>query len=207
MAAGVSSSSPSAAGITHSSTTKIYKQFAYVNDVVPTILDYAGVHENNTITSASTYVHAIMGRSLKPLFNGTADKVYGANDTVPAELFNMSSVYTGDGWKAQRHVPPWGDGKWQLYNITSDPGENHNIADQHPALLAKLIHAYNTYALEVGVVPPLGQQFYKGQQGIPAVNNQTKMTITSADIFPAQFKNSSSVPAMTQPGPNRMVIP
>ena len=66
------------------------------------------------------------------------------------------------GWaigKCIRHEPPVGDGKWQLINITSDPTEINNLADQHPDIMQKMISAYDTYAKEVGVVIPRGQTF------------------------------------------------
>lgn len=67
-AAGVSSSSSAA-------IPKVIKAFAYVDDVTPTILDYAGVQPADS-TYKGHPVHAIMGKSLKSLFNGTSDKVY-----------------------------------------------------------------------------------------------------------------------------------
>jgi arylsulfatase A-like enzyme len=184
-----SSSSSSAGTNTSSAIPKVIKAFAYVDDVTPTILDYAGVQP-----AGSTYkghpVHAIMGKSLKSLFNGTTDKVYGENDIVADEMFNNTAVYTGGGWKAIKHEPPMGDGKWQLFNIANDPGENTNLADQHPDILQKLISAYGAYSKDVGVVIPRGQTYYLGlQSASPPLNNQSKVTITSVDITPAHFSN------------------
>jgi arylsulfatase A-like enzyme len=193
-AAGVSSSSlsSSSAGTnTNSSVTipKMIKAFAYVEDVTPTILDYAGVQPAGT-TYKGHPVHAIMGKSLKSLFNGTSDKVYGENDVVADEMFNNTAVYTGGSWKAIKHEPPTGDGKWQLYNIVDDPGENHNVADQHPDILQKLSSAYGAYSKDVGVVIPRGQTYYLAiKSAVPPLNNQSKVTITSNDISPAHFSN------------------
>jgi hypothetical protein len=80
--------------------------------------------------------------------------------------------------------------QWQLYDIVDDPGENHNVADQHPDILQKLISAYGTYAKDVGVVIPRSQTYYLGlQSASPPINNQSKVTITSSDIAPAHFSN------------------
>jgi arylsulfatase A-like enzyme len=184
--AGVSSSSSSSSS---AAIPKMIKAFAYVDDVTPTILDYAGVQHPGT-TYKGHPVHAIMGKSLKSLFNGTSDKVYGANDIVADEMFNNTAVYTGGDWKAIKHEPPMGDGKWQLFNIVDDPGENHNVAEQHPDVLQKLISAYGAYANDVGVVIPRGQTYYLSlQSASPPLNNQSKVTITSSDITPAHFSN------------------
>jgi arylsulfatase len=183
VAAGTNSSSAAA------NPTKIIKAFAYVEDVTPTILEYAGVQHPGTTYKAHP-VHAIMGKSLKSLFNGTSDKVYGENDIVADEMFNNTAVYTGGGWKAMKHEPPMGNGKWQLYNIVDDPGENLNVANQHPDILQKLISAYGAYSKDVGVVIPRGQTYYLAlQSASPPLNNQSKVTITSSDISPAHFSN------------------
>jgi arylsulfatase A-like enzyme len=168
-----------------SSNPKVIKAFAYVNDITPTLLQYAGVQ-----SAGSSYkgmpVHPIMGKSLKALFNGTADRVYGENEAVVDEMFNNSAVYMGD-WKAIKHQPPVGDGKWQLYNITADPGESNNLADKHPDIMQKMIAAYDAYTNDVGVVIPRGQAFSETiASAIPSVN-QTQTTITSSDISPQAF--------------------
>lgn len=179
------SSAPGAAPSPNMTNSKIIKAFAYVNDIPPTILQYAGVQ-----SAYSSYkgmpVHQVMGKSLKALFNGTADRVYGQNETVIDEMFNNSAVYM-DNWKAMNHQRPIGDGKWQLYNLISDPSESNNLADSHPELLQKMISAYNAYAKDVGVVIPRGQTFFGTASVVPPVNNQTKITITSTDITPEKF--------------------
>lgn len=182
------SSSPSSS---NSSNPKMIKAFAYVTDLTPTFLEYAGVPSSYNgsevnILSAQTNPYPIMGKSLKALFNGTADRVYGENDVVADEMFNNSAVWMGD-WKAIRHEPPVGDGKWQLINITSDPTEINNVADQHPDIMQKMISAYNTYAKEVGIVIPRGQAFVESLASASPPINQSQVTITSADITPANF--------------------
>jgi arylsulfatase A-like enzyme len=139
---------------TSSNQTKpdIVNAFVHVNDMTPTMLDYAGVQQ-----PGSTYnghpVHAIMGKSLKPLLEGKVEKVYGDDVPVAQEMFNNTAVWMGD-WKAVRNFQPVGDGKWHLFNITNDIGENTDLASQHPEILKKLISDYDKYAKDVGVVVP-----------------------------------------------------
>jgi hypothetical protein len=126
-----------------------------------------------------------MGKSLKGLLNGTVDRVYGENDMVTDEMFNNSVVWMGD-WKAIRHQPPTGDGKWQLHNLANDITETVDLASQHPDIMQKLISFYGSYAKDVGVVIPRGQQFYETISGTPPVN-QSQVTISSVDITPEKF--------------------
>lgn len=113
--------------VSNMSNPKVIKAFAYVEDITPTFLDYAGIKQPGSSYNGHA-VHPIMGKSLKGLFNGTADRIYGENDIVADEMFNNSAVYMG-GWKAVRHVPPVGDGKWQLIDVVNDPTETTNVAE------------------------------------------------------------------------------
>jgi arylsulfatase A-like enzyme len=133
-------------------------------------------------------VHPIMGKSLKSLFNGTSDRVYGENEVVADEMFNNTAVWYGD-WKAIKHEPPVGDGKWQLYNLVDNPSETINVAEQHPDILQKLISAYDIYAKDVGVVIPREQAYYESQASATPPVNQSQVTITSEDITPEKFSH------------------
>jgi arylsulfatase len=53
-----------------------------------------------------------------------------------------------------RQEPPHGTGAWQLYNLNRDPGEQEDLADEHPAILASLVADWEEYAEAVGVVLP-----------------------------------------------------
>jgi arylsulfatase len=171
----------------NASSAKMIKAFAFVNDVTPTILEFARVQQPGSAFNGHS-VHPIMGKSLKALFNGTADKGHAENDIVADEMFNNTAIYMGD-WKAIRHEPPVGDGKWQLHNLVDDPTEINNVADQHPDIMQKLIAAYDSYTKDVGVVVPLGQAFYISQASFTPPVNQSQVTITSQDISPEKFND------------------
>ena len=65
------------------------------------------------------------------------------------EMFNNTEVFMGD-WKAVKNGPPASDGKWHLFNIMVDIGENNDLASQHPEILAKLMSDYDKFAKDVG---------------------------------------------------------
>ena len=168
---------------------EIVKTFAYVNDLAPTFLEYAGVQHPGSPYNGHE-VHPMMGKSLKSLFNGTSDSVYGPEEIVADEMFNNTAVYMGD-WKAIKHETPIGDGKWQLHNIVNDPTELVDLADQNPEIIQRMITAYDTYAKDVGVVIPRGQAFDEGLESASPPINQSQVTITSADIIPEQFNSEA----------------
>jgi hypothetical protein len=52
-------------------------------------------------------------------------------------------------WKAEKNEPHISDGKWHLYNIKADIGENTDLASQHPEILQKLMTDYDKFAKEL----------------------------------------------------------
>jgi len=100
--------------------------------------------------------------NLKSLFNGTSDSVYASEEIIADEMFNNTAVYMGGEWKAIKHEPPMGNGKWQLHNIENVPAELVNLSDQHQDIMEKMINAHEAYAKDVGVVIPRGQAYYEG---------------------------------------------
>lgn len=133
------------------SSPDIIKSYANVRDITPTLLEYTGVEYPSTYEGRE--VHQPMGKSIKPLLEGAVDRVYGADEIISQELFNSSSVFMGD-WKAMRNIAPVSDGKWHLFNITSDVGENDDLSAQHPEILQMMVQGYDKYAKDVGVIVP-----------------------------------------------------
>jgi arylsulfatase A-like enzyme len=67
--------------------------------------------------------------------------------SLTTEMFNNTAVFMDD-WKAVKNEPPVSDGKWYLYNITADIGENTDLASQHPEILQKLLTDYDKFVSE-----------------------------------------------------------
>tara|TARA_R110002096_G_scaffold73793_1_gene174959 strand:+ start:183 stop:1958 length:1776 start_codon:yes stop_codon:yes gene_type:complete len=114
----------------------------YVTDVTPTILDLAGL-------SAPT--DDLTGRSLRSVITGAADTAYQPLDAVGFEVSGNSALFRGSH-KLVRNMAPWGDGSWQLFDLSSDPGETVDLASQHPELTAAMLRDYAAYAATNGVL-------------------------------------------------------
>ena len=150
------------------------RSYVFVNDIAPTILDYAGVtHPGSTYNGKE--IHPMMGKSLKPLINGTVDRVYAEDEPIAMELFNGTSVRIGD-WKGL--TVPTEPEKWKLFNIVNDPGENNDLADKHPDIIQKMKTAYEEYANEVGVIAPKGSGFEQAINNLfPPLDSTSEVTI------------------------------
>ena len=124
--------------------------FAYVWDIMPTILEMAGIEHPRNFEGRT--VEPMLGRSLVSLLTGDAEPVYSDTDYAAGELTNGKWIRQGK-YKALSIPPPYGDGKWSLFDVEADPGENKDLASVEPERLESLIAAWNTYAKRVGIVP------------------------------------------------------
>jgi len=123
--------------------------FAYVWDIMPTILDMAGVQAPKEYKGQT--LAPIRGKSLQGILAGTKKEVYDENDFVGGEMLNGKWMRQGD-FKAVSVAPPYGTGTWYLYNLADDPGETRDLALTHPEKLSQLQAAWEQYADDVGVV-------------------------------------------------------
>jgi len=115
---------------------------AHVTDLVPTMLDFAGL---------DPVAPDIRGRSLLPMLTGDATEVYGNDEAVGFEVGGNAALYRGT-WKISRIPVPLGDGEWHLYDLATDAGETTDLADAHPDLFQDMLNEYLSYAGEVGVI-------------------------------------------------------
>jgi len=125
--------------------------FAYVTDIMPTILEIAGVDYVTEFEGRT--IEPMRGRSMLGLLNGTKETIYDATEFVGGEMNGDKWIRQGD-FKALIVAVPWGGtGAWQLFNVKKDPGEATDLSELMPDKLEMLKTAWNEYANDVGVVP------------------------------------------------------
>ncbi len=137
--------------LTLSDPNSIIDAFSYATDIVPTILQLTG-----TPNPAGRYndraVEPIVGRSVVPLLQGQAQRIYGNDDAIGYELNGHRALFLGDH-KIVYNRPPIGDGIWHLYNIAIDPGETNDLREQQPQRFARMQALYEQFVVEHGVLP------------------------------------------------------
>ena len=124
--------------------------FAYLWDIMPTVLDIAGIEHPDTFNGKA--VEPMLGRSLKPVLSGSAASVYDDQEYICGELGGSGGWARQGSFKSGWNAPPYGDKQWQLYNLETDPGETLNLANEEPLKLKELRAAWDAYAKDVGVV-------------------------------------------------------
>ena len=123
--------------------------FAYVTDLMPTILELAGV--NYPATFKGRKIEPMRGRSMTPLLDGTKKAIYDKSEYVGGEMNGGKWMRQGD-FKAVMVPKPYGTDQWQLFNVAKDPGEAKDLSKSMPDKLNELRAAWDDYAKEVGVV-------------------------------------------------------
>ena len=120
--------------------------FAYVTDVVPTLLELTG-----TTDATPSGKHPIGGRSLVPALRDLAVEVHPPQEAVGFETAGHAGVFKGS-YKLVRVGAPGGDGLWRLFDLANDPGETRDLAAEQPQRLAEMLADYEAYAARVGVL-------------------------------------------------------
>ena len=128
----------------------ISHDFATAMDIAPTLLELAGV-EHPGRNWRGRPIEPVRGRSLAPYLRGEAEVVHTDDVATGWELFGRCAIRRGD-WKALLLPPPDGPGRWQLYDLSKDPGETDDLAEVEPERLAGLIEDWNAYVEETGVL-------------------------------------------------------
>jgi arylsulfatase A-like enzyme len=120
--------------------------FSYITDIVPTILDLAGLTDAVDKNKAS-----IMGRSQVGVLTGVNETVYAEKGVIAYELAGSAALFKGD-YKLVRNFPPFGDKQWRLFNIKTDPVERYDLATTQPKHFKEMLLDYQVYQSKVNMV-------------------------------------------------------
>nr|WP_244954033.1 arylsulfatase [Spelaeicoccus albus] len=126
-------------------------QFQHVTDIVPTILDLAGV--TAPVERAGLRLRPIQGQSMRPVLADSA--LPSPARTQYFETDGNRAVWK-DGWKAvafHRRGTDFAADKWELYHLDDDVSEAHDLAGSEPERLAELVAAWWEEARANDVLP------------------------------------------------------
>lgn len=139
-------------------TGEMRSQFLHVTDIMPTILEAAGVPAPKTV--AGVEQKPLEGYSLLDTLNDA--KAPSKHKTQYFEIMGTRAIYH-DGWMAsssharaygKRGAPvPFAEDKWELYNIDKDFSQANDLAEQEPAKLAELKALFDQEAERNKVFP------------------------------------------------------
>lgn len=147
-----------------STRTGISDSFCTVMDIVPTILDLAGMNHPGT-TYKGRQVLPLMGKSWRSFLERSA-----TSDEPPTKPMAIHGEERVTGWEIAgsgalrkgrykiTYVPfPKGPQRWELFDIISDPGETQDISKEHPITFKEMLELWEVYKKDVGVVGLAGE--------------------------------------------------
>ena len=160
---------------------EISEQFIHVTDVMPTLLELAGVEPQKSIGAKPAL--EMHGKSFAPLLCGKS--VAPARTEQYYECWANRAFYR-DGWLArsiQKRGEPINFDNWTLHNMREDFTESVDVSAGFPDKLRELTEAFDKAAWEHFVYP---------------LDNRTQIEIVS-DVAPA-MRAPASQPRVFLPG-------
>jgi arylsulfatase A-like enzyme len=134
----------SAGGIRH--------QYAHAIDVLPTVLELAGVEAPDLLDYVPQ--SAIDGVSFGYLLEADGASARGRHATQHFEMLGSRAIYH-EGWKAVTFHPvgplyddglepnaPFDDDVWELYHVAEDHSESNDLAQEHPEKVAEMVELW-----------------------------------------------------------------
>jgi arylsulfatase len=113
-------------------------------DLLPTIAAATG--STYPRERAGKPIRPVSGRSLLPDLRGEPTPGRG----IPTAHEGARGYRLGDWkivWGKRQNAPV----TWQLFDLSKDPSEQHDLAGQHPAKLKELADAWMAWAKQAGV--------------------------------------------------------
>lgn len=129
----------------------VRNQFAHVTDVLPTVLDLAGV--TPLAVSHGQPAMAIQGHSLAPVLRDASSPSPRREQYYECWA---NRAYYRDGWLAvslQKRGEPVDFDTWTLHQHSQDFSESVDVSGQHPERLKQLIEAFDAAAWDNMVYP------------------------------------------------------
>ncbi len=135
---------------------ELRSQWHHVIDVVPTILEAAGLPQARVVNGVPQ--RPIEGVSM--VYSWDYPNAPDRHQIQYFEMFGNRGIYF-DGWFAGTvHLKPWGkvenkfaDDKWELYHVKEDFSMSTDLAKKHPDILSKLQEVFLGEAVKYKVLP------------------------------------------------------
>ncbi|MCU0890761.1 MAG: sulfatase-like hydrolase/transferase [Sandarakinorhabdus sp.] len=115
---------------------------AHAVDLAPTLLNLAGV----------AAPAGLEGRSLLAVLEDPGLSVHPDDEAIGYELSGNAVLWQGR-WKLVKNLPPYGDGRWHLFDLMADPGETRDLAAVESVRFAAMQAGWQRWAKANQVLP------------------------------------------------------
>ena len=142
----------------------IHHAVMHVADIMPTLLEVAGVQYPET--REGRRLPPLFGKSWIPMLAGGTNSVRTDEDYLAWELFGNRAVRQGN-WKLRWQWKPYGTGDWELFDLISDPGERQDLASKQPEKVVALVERWEDYVTRNNVILPSRSMFETLDDNMP----------------------------------------
>ena len=142
----------------------IHHSIMHVADIMPTLLEVAGVEYPET--REGRRLPPLLGKSWIPMLAGGTHSVRTDEDYLAWEIFGNRAVRQGN-WKLRWQWKPYGTGDWELFDLASDPGERQDLASKQPEKVVALVERWEDYVARNNVILPSRSPFETLDDSMP----------------------------------------
>ena len=119
-----------------------------VMDLAPTFLEMAGTDYPNDGS-----VKPMLGESIQAFLAGETSEVHDSEYVTT--MFHEGRAYLRQGnWKISTLEPPFDEKQFELFDLSVDPGETNNLANDQPEKLQELTELWRDKRKEFGIILP-----------------------------------------------------
>ncbi len=119
-----------------------------VMDLAPTFLEVSGGQYPDDGS-----VSPMLGESMSKFLAGEASAVH--DEDYVTTLYHGGRAYLRQGkWKISNLEPPFDEDDFELFDLSIDPGESNNLADDEPEKLTELIDLWRDERKKLGIILP-----------------------------------------------------
>ena len=130
----------------------VAKDFAYVTDFLPTVLDLGGVPLPGDEYQGKKLLRPT-GASMVPYLSGRSESIHPAGWSLGYEGTGGAALFQGD-MKLLKTVAPYGDNQWHLYDLRNDMVEATDLSQSQPQKVTDMLKAFDAFVDANGVVLP-----------------------------------------------------
>lgn len=141
-----------------------------IYDLFPTVLDLAGAERPQD--------HTVDGKNLWPLLSGETDASrsfsFLSHFPHPRGDDGYYTSYQDDEWKVIYHYLPtdaFGEERYTLYHLASDPSESENVASKYPEKLSEMMQAMVEQLAHYSAVYPVDPNGETLYPQLPSTSN------------------------------------
>ena len=127
------------------------KNLLHVADIMPTLLEWIDCKRPSTFKG--NLLHPFYGKSFVNILNNKAEQklVRDKEEAFCIEMVDSKAVFKGN-WKARMIQKPYGESKWELFDLSKDITESTDLSKQNPKKMEELIKEWDNYKAKVGYI-------------------------------------------------------